>query len=546
MRTHFSNVLDFFHRHRELMLRLWPYVLIGSLTVVSAQLAAEFDAFEMIHEFSRAHEDWEVDELITLALMSVLGLGAMLIVRARQLASEIARRKASEQRAEQLARHDPLTGIANRRSFGEKVDVLLEVAAQSDKQVSLLSIDLDRFKPVNDIYGHAFGDRTLQLVTDRIVENLRSNDLAARLGGDEFAAVILHEPGERIAESISQRVLEAIAEPIELDDKIVNISASIGIANYPNDAHDVEDLISKADLAMYRAKKHGRDMIANYDPEIGNLQRERNELEAELRNAIRSGEIVPFLQPLMSLKDNGLVGFEILSRWQHPSKGIIPPDHFIPVAEDCGLVGPLMESVLRQACAAVVAWPGDFKMSVNISPVQIRDLQLAHKIQGICESTGFPCERLEVELTEAVFIEDSERAREAIESIKTLGMTVALDDFGTGFSSMRYLSEFPLDKVKVDKSFVLHRAENEKNEKIINSIISLGHSLGLLTTAEGIESTSDAKWLANQGCEEGQGYLYSRPVSVLSAMKFAEEERARRLKQEAVTGERSADAAMTG
>ncbi|MGI9423906.1 MAG: putative bifunctional diguanylate cyclase/phosphodiesterase [Hyphomicrobiaceae bacterium] len=527
MRAKLAEIWKLTHRIDTAIMRLWPYALIGLATVLAAQIAAELDAFEMIYDFSRAHEDWELDELITLALMSVVGLLAMLVVRARQLAREISLRKEMERQADQLARHDPLTGIANRRNFNEKSEALIELAARSGKQVSLLSIDLDRFKPVNDIYGHSYGDRTLQIVTDKILDNLRASDVAARVGGDEFAAVILHEPGEPIAESISRRILNAIGEPIALDDKVVNISASIGIANFPNDADDFDDLTSKADLAMYRAKKLGRDMYSNYDPEIGNLQRERNELEAELRNAINSGEVVPYLQPLVSLKDNGLAGFEILSRWQHPSKGLIPPDRFIPIAEDCGLIGQLMQSVLRQACEAISSWPGDFILSVNLSPSQIRDRLLSDKIRVICEDTGFPCERLEIEITEAVFIEDSDLAREAIEKLKSLGMTVALDDFGTGFSSMRYLSEFPIDKVKVDKSFVLHRTENEKNEKIINSIISLGRSLGLLTTAEGIESKSDAAWLVGQGCEQGQGYLYSPPVSILSALKFAEAERDR-------------------
>ena len=542
MRARLYAVWQLTDRIDPTILRLCPYLMIALVTVAAAQIAAEYDAFEMIHEFSRAHEDWEVDELITLALMSVMGFVAMLIVRARQLAREIALRQQLEQRADRLARHDPLTGIANRRNFSEKAEAMIEMADRSGKQVSMISIDLDRFKPVNDIYGHSYGDRTLQIVTDRILDSLRANDLAARVGGDEFAALMLHEPGELIAESISRRILNAIGQPITLDDKVINLSASIGIASFPNDAVDFDDLTSKADLAMYRAKKLGRDMYSNYDATIGNLQRERNELEAELRNAISSGEIVPFLQPLVSLKDNGLAGFEILSRWEHPIKGLIPPDRFISIAEDCGLIGQLMQSVLQQACEGVSAWPGDFILSVNISPSQIRDRHLTDKIRAICEATGFPCERLEIEITEAVFIEDSELARDAIDKLKSFGMTVALDDFGTGFSSMRYLSEFPLDKVKVDKSFVLHRTENEKNEKIINSIISLGRSLGLLTTAEGIENSSDAAWLVDQGCQQGQGYLYSPPVSVLAALKFAEAERDRRAAETHVNSDKVATA----
>ena len=522
MHAVYCNMQNIVTRNRTFLNEWAGYGIILLVTVTLALFAGEIDAYEQIHEFTRAHEDWELDEAITLALCSVFGLTGALVLRTHRLNREIRLREQLEVEATQLARHDALTGLANRRHLEEKAQSLIASANKSGSHVSFLSVDLDRFKPVNDIHGHSVGDRTLQVVTDRILECIRSNDLAARVGGDEFAVIIGHEPGEQVPERIARRILAALVLPIDIDGHLIHISASIGIAGFPNDATDFNDLLVKADLAMYRAKQLGRDSFTYYDPTIGNMQRERSELEAQLRRAIRSKEIVPYLQPLISLQDNKLSGFEILARWQHPEKGLIPPDQFIHIAEDCGLIGELMFSVLDTACETVSGWPGDFKVSVNLSPAQISDAQLVEKLKAVLGKNDFACERLEIEITEAIFIADSDRALAMMDELKAAGFSIALDDFGTGYSSMRYLSEFPLDKVKIDKSFIMGRGGNDKNEKIVNSIILLGHSLGLMTTAEGIENNGDVEWLVDQGCELGQGYLYSPPVPVSAALSFVE------------------------
>ncbi|MGI9479555.1 MAG: putative bifunctional diguanylate cyclase/phosphodiesterase [Hyphomicrobiaceae bacterium] len=501
----------------------YPYLLFAIATLLTVFIIANSHGLEKIYALSKSDENKDLAGLLTLAVFSTVGLIFALVFRSRELSKEVSLRVQLERRADTLAHHDALTGIANRRSFAEKSEEMIAAAAKSGATVSMLVIDLDRFKPVNDLYGHAIGDKTLQVVTDRITSRLRSTDLAARTGGDEFAVLLYHDAGDDgLAEFIARRILKTISEPIWIDGKGISISSSIGIAQSPRHACTFEDLSAKADLAMQRAKKLGRDTYSCYDNDIGEIQQQRLELEAGMRDAIEAREIVPYLQPLVSLRDSSLLGFEILARWRHPTRGMIPPDSFISIAEDCGLISNLMLSNLQQACETAAQWPGDFKIAVNLSPIQIMDRELADKVKAVCDATGFPAKRLEIEITEAIFISDSDLAHVAISELKALGVSVSLDDFGTGFSSMRYLSEFPIDKVKIDRSFVMGRDDNGKNEKIVNSIISLGHSLGMLTIAEGVEKETDVEWLVAQGCDQAQGFLYSAPLALPDALSFAE------------------------
>ncbi|MFY0614403.1 MAG: EAL domain-containing protein [Hyphomicrobiaceae bacterium] len=517
----------------------YPYLLFAVAALLTVFIIANSHGLGKIYALSKSDENQDLAGLLTLAVCSTVGLIVALVFRSRELSKEVSLRVQLERRADTLAHHDALTGISNRRSFAEKSQEMMTVAAQSGTAVSMLVIDLDRFKPVNDLYGHAVGDKTLQVVTDRITSRLRATDLAARTGGDEFAVLLYHEAGDDgLAEHIARRILKTISKPIWIEGKGISISSSIGISQAPRDATDFEDLSAKADLAMQRAKKLGRDTYTCYDNDIGEVQQQRLELEAGLRNAIETREIVPYMQPLVSLRDGSLLGFEILARWRHPQRGLIPPDRFIGIAEECGLISELMLSTLQQACETAVDWPGNFKIAVNLSPIQIQDRELANRVKAVCDTTGFAAERLEIEITEAIFINDSDLAQVAIAELKALGVSVSLDDFGTGFSSMRYLSEFPIDKVKIDRSFVMGRDDNGKNEKIVNSIISLGHSLGMLTIAEGVEKETDVEWLVEQGCDQAQGYLYSAPVALPDALSFAEADRGSETGSSATAGVR--------
>lgn len=500
----------------------WPYLAILLATVVLGAVFYDLDAFEALHEFTRQHEDWELDELIPLALASIFGLIAALIVRSGQLRAQISRRKRLEAEANALARHDALTGLPNRRFFSERAKAMVAEAVKSGGKVAMFAIDLDRFKPINDIYGHAAGDHVLQIVADRITAELPAGALASRMGGDEFAVFLEIDDDPHRVERIARRITGRIGEPMEIDSRSFSVTASIGIAIYPTDGNEVHQLHTRADIAMYAAKSAGRDSFAYFEPSLGEKHRKRYELERELAGAIAEGQIVPYLQPVFDLKSGAMKGFEILSRWNHPTRGVLLPEEFIPLAEDSGQIVKLSDCVLRQACEAVAGWVPPLSYSFNISPLQFREPRLVERIVEILEQTGMRSGSLEVEITETVFIDDAERAKSIINELRANGISVALDDFGKGYSSLSLLSQLDIDKLKIDSSFIAGCSLGGRNEKIVNSVIQLGLSLGLETTAEGVDSTEDASWLAERGCALAQGFHYSEPMPVLSALNFFE------------------------
>ena len=504
---------SFFRRARAAIRRHVGPLEIAVVAVGTAWFfaAAAVNSFEWFYSFSRTHENWQIDEISSGFFIATIGLSIILFARSRRLAREVRRRIQAEIEAAALARHDPLTGIANRRLFDEELDRCLGKAKRATQDFAILLVDLNRFKPVNDIHGHRTGDKLLIAVADRLQHLIRREDILARLGGDEFGVAVCGA-GKETALRLANRMVAAVEEPFDIDGVVVEIGASIGIALYPDDATEPEALIQRADMAMYRAKASTATGFAFFDAGIDDALRERAALEADLRRAIGTDAIVPYYQPLVDLAHGGTFGFEVLARWRHPTRGILEPDTFIPLAEDLRLIGDLSLGLLRRALRDAAAWDPNLVLSVNLAPDQFQDKRLAEKIFDVLAAADFPPTRLEVELTETALVTDLEAARDAIGVLKRAGVRVAIDDFGKGYSSLYYLRELPFDVVKIDRSFVGAHRGNPQSAKIVAAVISLGEAMGLTTVAEGIEQSTDADWLKAQGCNAGQGFLYSGPV----------------------------------
>jgi diguanylate cyclase (GGDEF)-like protein len=489
------------------------YLVIAAAAIVLQVSLFAVDAFDSIYDFSRRHESWQLDEFFTVFFVLTLVFAAVLAVRANDMRREIIRRKEAERNAELLARHDSLTGLANRRLFEEEFDRRIAGYRASDARMAVMLLDLDRFKAVNDTYGHRAGDRLLREVADRLVDAVRPQDFVARLGGDEFALLISDANEQDVVFRIAKRVLATIAEPFVTDSYRGDVTVSVGIAIYPGDGKDTDTLMQRADAAMYQAKASGRNTYAVFNKELDKLVRQRLEVELQLRDAIREGRIFAHYQPLIDLTTHKVVGFEALARWRHPTRGIVGAEEFIAIAEDAGLIGDIFSAVLHEACQNSRDWDPDLSLAVNVSPTQFRDPRLADRIFSILEETGVAPERLEIEITESALVVDVEATKRTIEGLKAKGIRIVLDDFGTGYSSLRHLHELPFDKIKIDQSFVRRLGADEESRKIIDSIIGLSHALGLITVAEGIETDQEAAWITEHGSELGQGFLFSRPVS---------------------------------
>jgi diguanylate cyclase (GGDEF)-like protein len=500
--------------------RRWAYLVIIVLAAAMLGFLIHIDAFDLIYEYTRAHENWELDELFAIFIVATFALSAILLLRARRLAEEIERRTAAENRANLLARHDPLTGIPNRRLFREDLERRTRQSARTGIDCAVLVLDLDYFKPINDLYGHHAGDRLLQAVADRLKGIVRAGDMVARLGGDEFAIAASGPAVGEIALRLVDRLRTELAAPFAVGDIVAEIGCSIGVAIFPDDASDPDLLLQRADMAMYQAKADGRGTHAFFDVAMDHAFRERATLEADLRRGLRSGEFVPFYQPLFELSSKRLLGFEALARWRHPSRGVLLPETFIQLTEDIGLIGDLTTHLLRQATADALQWDPRLGLSINVSPVQFKDKLLAERILGVLTELGFPAERLEVEITEAALVADVEAARTIMMALKRRGVKIALDDFGTGYSSLHHLRELPFDSLKIDRSFVTSGRDDAESAKIVTAIIGLSHNLGLPTTAEGVESADDAAWLIEQGCDLGQGFYFARPMDARGASAF--------------------------
>jgi diguanylate cyclase (GGDEF)-like protein len=499
--------------------------------------ALSLDGFEWLHHLAEQHEDWQVDEILTALVIAPVYLTIFLFRRLSHLRRETWRRRAAEAEASLLARHDPLTGLANRRRLAEELAAALGRARRDGGAIAVLLVDLDRFKPVNDLRGHGAGDRLLQMVAERLQAERREVDTVARLGGDEFV-ILAHLPADsagpsalaraldpvNAASRIARRVVMALERPFDLRDggPAVTVGASVGVTTCVGGTDSAEELLRQADMAMYRAKSEGRGCFRFFGADMDLRLRERAQLEADLRDAVARDALEPHFQPLVAFEDGQrLLGFEMLARWSHPQRGMVPPAEFIPLAEDTGLIVPLTAALLRRGCAVAMGWPAHLRLSVNISALHLRDRDLPALVARILAETGLPPGRLEIELTESALVDNFEMARELMNELKALGVSLALDDFGTGYSSLRHLQTLPFDKIKVDSGFVRDMMESAESSKIVAAVIALGHSLGLPTVAEGVEDEATATLLSRMGCDIGQGWLFGRPADAEAAGRLA-------------------------
>jgi diguanylate cyclase (GGDEF)-like protein/PAS domain S-box-containing protein len=428
---------------------------------------------------------------------------------------DITERRKAEARIAYMAHHDGLTNLANRELYQERLKQALEGAAAGKKRVAVLCVDLDLFKNVNDSLGHPIGDRLLRLVADRLRSQVRGNNLAARLGGDEFAIILASDVSPNEASDFAAHLIKILSASYEIDGHEVVIGASVGIAMSPGDGNTSEELLRNADLALYRAKEDGGGVHRFFEREMDRQAQKRRDMELDLRRAYANGEFELHYQPLVDIASDRISGFESLLRWRHPEKGMISPAEFIPVAEDIGLIVPVGEWVLREACNEAVKWPAEVKVAVNLSPVQFRSRNLVQVVISALAQSGLSPKRLELEITETVFLAETEANLAILHQLRELGVSISMDDFGTGYSSLSYLRSFPFDKIKIDRSFVKDLAKRSDCVAIVRAISGLGRSLNITTTAEGVETIDQLDWLRAEGCNEVQGFLFSpaRPAA---------------------------------
>ncbi|WP_453968295.1 putative bifunctional diguanylate cyclase/phosphodiesterase [Amorphus sp. MBR-141] len=479
-----------------------------AVTVAGLALAiwlVTIDAMQLLFDFSRAHEGLQLDAVVPVLMVAGLVSMVILVLRERDVRREIHQRELAEHTAERLERYDEITGLPNRRLLFEELHRRIVGARMHGSRFALFFLDVDRFKSVNDTYGHGSGDELLRAIGERLVLTLRPHDFVARLGGDEYAVVINSSPEKNIERHVAQRILFSLARPFTIDGGRLDMTASIGIAYFPDDAENAELLMRSADTAMYRAKASGRNTFATFDKSM-------EEIGGQLRDSLAKGHFRPYYQPVIDLKTHKVVGLEALARWDHPTKGVLGPDTFVAVAEDAGLIDDLFILILKRLASDAMRWDPALRIAVNISPYQFRDEKLSKRIIACLSKTDFPADRLDVELTESALIIDVDTTRQVIGDLKEKGVRISLDDFGTGYSSLRYLRELPFDKIKIDRSFVQRMDTDPGSRKIIESIISLSHALGYVTVAEGVETKTQAKWLNDINCDLAQGYLFSRPL----------------------------------
>jgi len=421
---------------------------------------------------------------------------------------DVTEQRKAEARIAHMAHHDALTGLPNRILLHERLDEALLRVRWYEEKLAVLCLDLDKFKNVNDTLGHAAGDKLLVAVAERLRKCVRDCDMAARFGGDEFAVLQLGLAGPHEAGALADRIVTLLSEPYDIDGHQALIGASAGIALTPADGETAEQLLGNADVALYQAKEDGRGVFRFFEPGMGARLRARRTLELDLRNALTAGELEVYYQPLVTLETGVISGFEALLRWHHPLRGMLAPAEFIPLAEETGLIVPIGEWVLRQACAEAAAWPDNLKVAVNLSPVQFKKGNLPQMVLATLASTGLPAARLELEITESIFLAESETNLATLHILRALGAGISMDDFGTGYSGLSYLRAFPFDKIKIDRSFISSLGESGDCMAIVN----LGSNLGIPTLAEGAETEQQLACVREAGCTEMQGYLFSRPI----------------------------------
>jgi diguanylate cyclase (GGDEF)-like protein/PAS domain S-box-containing protein len=425
---------------------------------------------------------------------------------------DLTERRRNEQQIARMALHDALTDLPNRTLFRERLEQGLARLSRGEQAMAVLCLDLDRFKEVNDTLGHPIGDALLKVVAERLRECTRECDTVARLGGDEFAILQCDGVQPTGATALAARLVEALGEPYLINDHQVVVGVSVGIALAPDDALNADDLLKNADMALYRAKSEGRGTYRFFEREMDTRMRERRALEMDLRGALVNREFEVHYQPIVNLERNTYTGFEALVRWRHPERGLLAPADFIPLAEETGLINAIGEWVLREAATAAACWPEHLTVAVNLSPNQFANKNLVSMVFSAIAAAGLAPNRLELEITETVLLQDTEATIRVLKQLQIIGVRISLDDFGTGYSSLSYLRSFPFDKIKIDRSFVTGISQgNNEALAIVRAVTQMGSSLGMCTTAEGVETEDELQVIRAEGCTEVQGYLFCAP-----------------------------------
>ncbi|MFM2301251.1 MAG: hypothetical protein RLZZ84_987 [Pseudomonadota bacterium] len=462
------------------------------------------------------------DRILTNALLLNIALVIFGWRRYRELAQEIQERRKAETHARDLAERDPLTDCLNRRSIGPQTDVLIAAARSRGRAVAFLMLDLDCFKQVNDVHGHLAGDALLRSTATRIRAELPAETLLGRLGGDEFACIVPFEPHHSdVIDELALRLTDAVSAPLDINGTRVETTISVGIAR--SDVHDAQfdaqRCLHMADIAMYYAKNHGKNRYFWFEPTMETELRFRSELETGIRRGIPLGEFVPYYEKQIDLASGQLVGFEMLARWNSPTLGLVSPDIFIPIAEEINLIAQLSENVIRQALADARTWDPRLTLSVNVSPIQMRDPWFAQHILKLLIEANFPPNRLDIEVTENCLHDNVAMVRSMITSLKNQGIRITLDDFGTGYSSLSQLHSLPFDRIKIDRSFITQLPGNPDCATIVRSITSMGEGLGLPITAEGVETKEVLHELLQFGTFNAQGYYFGHPAPALAVQR---------------------------
>ncbi|KJC44728.1 hypothetical protein UP06_18915 [Bradyrhizobium sp. LTSP857] len=486
-------------------------VVLVTAAVLAYVVAHIYDLAPKLFQLGIDYAEWELDDAIFVVFVMSIGMMIYAFRRYRDLSREIKSRIGAELEARKLARHDPLTGLPNRRFFEERLEEYLGTASATH-QVAVLMMDLDGFKVVNDTHGHAVGDKALNEFARRVSVIVRADAFLARIGGDEFTIVMPKIDTLDDPTNLARRIAAAVAEPFVVEHVTAEFGVGIGIAIAPNDGVHADELVRRADRALYRAKAAGRSSVRFFEREMDTHVERRIQIEQALRCAIASNGIVPHYQPLVSLDGNRIIGFEALARWENADLGFVPPDVFIPIAEETHLINGLSDQLFRRACLDANTWPTTFVLAFNVSPVQLRDPTLGLRLLSILAQTGFNPRRLEIEITESALVENIEVAQTVIDQLRQVGVRIALDDFGTGYSTLSQLLSFHLDKIKIDRSFVSRLEQSEESQVIVRAILGLAKGFGLTTTAEGVEDAGQLAYLQANGCTEGQGYLFSKAI----------------------------------
>lgn len=504
-----------FNRTRSDLLVL----LVLALMVMAVALLS--DTLEQMMAFVTRFTGVNVAELAAVLMVTSLVFLVFSYRRIVDINIEQAKRTQIEVTIDHLAMHDPMTGLPNRILAKSRLQTELSRALREGSQVVVHAIDIDRFKQINEVLGHEAGEDLLKIFSRRISDTIRDMDTLARLGADKFVLLQPCVHGSQAAVSMAKRLLAVMDDTLHINGQELKVSISVGIVLSSASNSNAAELLRNADIALNRAQVAGGARYCFYETEMDKHLQDKRLMEEDLREAIRLNMLSLYYQPLFDVNSRRLLGFEALLRWNHAQRGFVSPSEFIPLAEETGLIIGLGDWVLERAMQDAMSWEGEGKIAVNLSPVQFRDKTLPEKVATLIERTGFPPHRLELEITEGVLIEDADVALGMLLELKALGVRISMDDFGTGYSSLSYLKMFPFDKIKIDRSFVSHLEFNSEDAAIVKAILAMGHSLGMIATAEGVESAEQLNYLFAEGCDEAQGFLLGRPMPFEHALALS-------------------------